>query len=451
MALPAGPPLPAALQTLLWITRPLGLMETCAERYGDIFTLRFTGLGVSQRIVFVADPAGVRQVFAGDPDALRAGSANVALGALLGEHSLLLLDGPEHLRQRKLMLPPFHGERMRAYEAVMRDMTLERMSTWPRPQVFPLLPEMQRITLEVILRAVFGFDDDDARRNEMRTLLQRMLALGSGSAQLAALAFARHEAGGMSPWGRFVRAQRAVRAALQAQIEHRRAGGLEGHDDVLSLLIGARDEAGRPLSDEELRDELVTLLVAGHETTATALAWSFDLLLHHPATLQDAVRAVDAGDARYIDAVAKEALRIRPVVPIVARHLRAPFTVMGHELPAGCVVAPCIYLTQRHAAVYPEPERFRPERFLEGAPDPYAWLPFGGGVRRCLGASFAQIEIRTVLATVLSALRLQSAAPAVAGTTRRAVTLVPRGGVPVRVAATRAAPQPVAGREAVSA
>jgi len=432
VGLPPGPPLPAPLQTLLWIARPLGLMEACRERYGSVFTLRFTGLGVSQRIVFVSDPAGIRAVFGADPDQLQAGSANVALGALLGENSLLLLDGREHLRQRKLMLPPFHGERMRGYEEAMRSITLDRVRQWPQHSVFPMLPEMQAITLEVILRTVFGFDDA-VQRDQMRTRLQRMLALGSGTARVAMLAFGRVELGGLSPWGRFVAAKRAVDEALQAQIERRRAAGIDGHDDVLSMLIAARDEDGRPLTDAELRDELITLLVAGHETTATALAWAFDLLLHHPHTLEAVVAAIDAGDTRYPDAVIKETLRIRPVVPIVARYLRQPFTVMGHDLPAGSVVAPCIYLTQRRADVYTQPDSFRPERFIEGAPDTYAWLPFGGGVRRCLGASFAQFEMRVVLSTVLSALRLSPADDSFDDTTRRAVTLVPRRGVRVTV------------------
>ncbi|MBV9101396.1 MAG: cytochrome P450 [Candidatus Dormibacteraeota bacterium] len=450
MALPQGPPLPAPLQTLLWITRPLGLMEACRERYGDVFTLRFTGLGVSQRIVFVADPEGVRAVFGGDPDLLRAGRANVALGALLGEHSLLLLDGREHLRQRKLMLPPFHGERMRAYERVMRDVTADRIARWPLDAEFALLPEMQAITLEVILRAVFGFDDAGPR-DEMRTLLQQMLAMGSGAARVALLAFARIGIGGVTPWARFVAAKSAVDAALQRQIERRRAQGVEGHDDVLSMLLASRDDNGAALTDVELRDELLTLLIAGHETTATALAWAFDLLLHHPETLDRTVTAARSGDTAYLDAVSKETLRIRPVVPIVARQLRAPFSVLGHEIPAGAVVAPCIYLTQRRADVYPEPDRFHPERFLEGAPDAYGWLPFGGGVRRCLGASFAQFEMRVVLSTILSSLQLRAAQPSFEDTTRRAVTLVPRQGVRVVLETRDGAAADGAERQAVSA
>lgn len=434
MSLPAGPPLPPLAQTLLWISRPLGLMEACRERYGSIFTLRFTGLGVSQRIVFVADPDGVRTVFGGDPDVLRAGSANVALGALLGEHSLLLLDGRDHLRQRKLMLPPFHGERMRSYEAAMREIALERIASWSMQTPFAVLPEMQRITLEVILRTVFGFDDA-APRDEMRTLLQRMLALGSRTARIALLAFARVELGGHAPWGRFLAARTAVYEALQRQIERRRAEGSEGHNDVLSLLLESRDEEGRSLTDEELRDELLTLLVAGHETTATALAWAVDLLVHHPDELHAATSAATDGDGRHLDAVVKETLRIRPVVPIVARHLQGPFTVMDHEIPKGAVIAPCIYLTQRDERVYPDPTVFRPQRFFEGAPDPYAWIPFGGGVRRCLGASFAQVEMRVVLSALLSSVRLAAVDADFDGTTRRAVTLVPRRGVRVQVAA----------------
>jgi cytochrome P450 len=436
MALPAGPPLPALIQTLLWIFRPIEYMETCRAKYGDIFTLRFTGLGVSHRIVFIADPSGVRAIFGGDPEVLRAGAANVALAVLLGEHSLLLLDGREHLRQRKLMLPPFHGERMRSYESTMREITLDHIHRWPRERPFPILPEMQSITLEVILRTVFGFDDATLR-DEMRGLLQRMLSLGSGTARVALVAFARHELGGRSPWARFMAARRDVDAALHAQIQRRRASEPEKHDDVLSMLLTARDEEDRPLSDEELRDELITLLVAGHETTATALAWAFDLLLHHPQEMDALLSSLDTGEGRYVDAVIKETLRIRPVVPIVARYLGEPFSVMGHEIPARTVVAPCIYLTQRDPEVYPDANRFRPQRFLGGAPDPYAWLPFGGGVRRCLGASFAQFEMRVVLRTILSELQLRAAGSEFEQTTRRAVTLVPRGGVRVSLLGNR--------------
>ena len=430
MALPPGPPLPATAQTLLWITRPLGFMDACRERFGDVFTVRFAGLGLGRSIVFVADPDGVRTVFGGNPETLRAGVANAPLQAILGEHSLLVLDGREHLRQRKLMLPPFHGERMRSYEQIMRDITATEMSTRRRDRAMTALPAMQRITLEVILRAVLGFDDA-ADRDRMRGLLQAMLRLGSGTLPLATMAFFPHELGGITPWGRFVRAKRAVDDALLAQIDRRRTEGTAGHDDILSLLLDARDEDGRPLSDDELRDELITLLVAGHETTATALAWSLDLVLHHPQVAERLEHAATDGDDRYIDAVVKETLRIRPVVPIVVRMLTEPLTVLGHELPAGAVVAPCIYLTQRREDVYPAPNAFRPERFLEGAPEPYAWLPFGGGVRRCLGASFATFEMRVVLRTLFSTTSLRAGAPHFDSTTRRAVTLVPRRGVAI--------------------
>lgn len=432
MPLPDGPPLPATLQTLLWILWPLGFMDACRERYGDVFSVRFAGLALGRTLVFVADPDGVRTIFGGDPEELRAGEGNAPLQALLGRHSLLVLDGREHLRQRKMIAPPFHGERMRRYETVMRDITEEQMRTWPRHQPMAMLPAMQRITLEVILRAVLGFDAAH-ERDRMRVLLQRMLRLGSGGAQLAAMAFVPVELGGVTPWGRFVRAKRAVDAALMAQVARRRAEGTAGRDDVLSLLLDARDDEGRTLSDDELRDELITLLVAGHETTATALSWALDLVLHHPDVLGRLGDAGVDGDTRYIDAVIKETLRIRPVVPIVVRRLQQPFTVLGRNLPAGTVVAPCIYLTQRRPDDYPEPRRFRPERFLERPPDTYAWLPFGGGVRRCIGASFASFEMRIVLQTIFATLRLRAAASEFDVTTRRAVTLVPRHGVRVVV------------------
>jgi len=456
---PAGPPLPATVQTLLWIMRPLAFMEACRRRYGDVFTVRFNGLGPTRELVFVADPAAVRAIFGGDPATLHAGSGNAPLEPLLGAHSVLMLDGPEHLRQRKLLLPPLHGERMKAYESVMRDITLERTRSWPHGVPFPLLPEMQRITLDVILRTVFGFDEV-SRLVQIRSLLQRMLRFGTGRARLLAFAFARVELNGHGPWGEFVSARREVDRVLFAEIKRRRAEDLVSRSDVLSLLIQARDDQGNPMSDVELRDELLTLLVAGHETTATALAWTFDLLLHRPAMLQELVSSVDSGDSRPLDAAIKESLRIRPVVPIVVRQLQAPFRVLDHEVPRGVIVAPCIYLTQRRDDVYPAPSRFRPERFLEDAPDPYVWLPFGGGVRRCLGASFAIFEMRTVLRTILSSVTLRAASPALERVSRRAITLVPSRGTRVVCVAQRSrkvpppgggigdgvsGPQPVAG------
>jgi len=419
------------LQTLLWISRPIGFMDACRQRYGTMFTAHFTGLGASRNIVFVADPAGVREVFAGDPGQLLAGRANVTLGAILGEHSLLLLDGAQHLRERKLMSPPFHGERMRAYEATMQRAPAQRVRAWQPGRELKLLPEMQRITLDVIVQAVFGFDDP-MEQAYVRGLLQRMLALGSGSARVAALAFARVEAHGLTPWGKFCALKRQVDAALVQQIRRRRASA-EQRDDVLTLLLASTDEQGVPLSDEDLCDELLTLLVAGHETTATAMAWALDLLLHHPAELAALQDSLAEGDSRRLDAVIKEPLRLRPVLPIVARLLTQPFRVMGQTLPRGTVVAPCIYLTQRDPNVYPEPDQFRPARFLDRAPEPYSWLPFGGGVRRCLGASFAAVEMRIVLTTILQSVRLRAQDVRLERVTRRAVTLVPRQGTRVLV------------------
>jgi cytochrome P450 len=440
VGLPPGPPLPAVAQTWLWIARPLEFMDACRQRYGDVFTTRFTGLGRPRTVVFIADPDGVRTVFAGDADTLRAGSAeatNAALTPIMGKNSLLLLDGARHLRERKLMLPPFHGSRLTGYEQTMRAIVVAAMATWPWRRAFPLLSELQDITLEIILRVVFGFDERHSR--PMRLLIKRMLTFGSGNLRLVSIAFAQKEMSGLTPWGRFVRAKGAVERALLAQVRRRRESGIP-RDDVLSLLLEARDEHDEAMSDEELRDHLITLLVAGYETTATAMAWAFDLLTHHPKVLERVVADIDAGETRYLDAVIKETLRLRPVVPVATRMLHAPYEVLGHKLPAGTVVAPCIYLTQRRGDVYPEPQRFQPERFLNGAPEPYAWLPFGGGVRRCLGASFASFEMRVVLREVLAQLRLRAVDPAMEPTVRRAVTLVPRHGTRVVIEGARSRP-----------
>ncbi len=413
------------VQTLLWMLRPTAFLEDCHARYGDMFAVRLPGA----TLVNVADPALIREVFTGDNEALRAGESNAAIiEPLLGPNSVLVLDGAEHRRQRRLLLPPFHGERMRSYDSVMTAITEQEVSRWPRDREFPLRVSMQAITFEVILRAVFGVTEAEARA-ELGDLL-RSLTRGVNFALLPGL---RHRLGGLAPWARFLQRRERVDAALYAEIDRRRADpGLDERDDVLSLLLQARDDHGRPMTDQELRDELLTLLLAGNETTATTMAWCFDLLLHHPDALARLNDEVAADQTGYLDAVIKETLRLRPVTPIVARQLRMPMDLGGYRLPAGVVLAPNAYLTQRRADLYPEPAAFRPERFLDGSPDTASWLPFGGGIRRCLGASFATFEMRTVIPTVLRHVRLRPARARPARIRREAVALfVPSDGVPV--------------------
>lgn len=420
--LPPGPPLGALTHTARWMARPISLMERAHRRYGDMFTVRLLGAG---DVVFVADPGLVKQVLTESARLMHAGEGNEILLPLVGARSLLLLDEDEHLRERRLLLPSFHGERIRAYESVMAAAADRAVERWPLERPFALQPEMARLTLEVIVRAVFGIREGDARE-EVTEAVRALL-----EPSMSALAFfpaLRRDLGPRSPWGRFVADRARVDRLLYAEIARRRAGDLDGREDVLSLLLSARREDGEALSDRELRDELMTLLVAGHETTATALAWTFELLFRHPAALARLEAAVAAGDDAYPDAVVREALRLRPVLSIVMRKLTAPMTLGRWRLAAGTAVAPCIYLLHRRAEIYPEPASFRPERFLDLAPGTYTFLPFGGGVRRCLGASFALLELRTVLARVVARARLGPASKVSERVRRRGVTLAPSGG-----------------------
>ncbi len=463
-SLPPGPRLPTLTQSLLWVLRPIAFMERCARRYGDIFTLRWVGAGT---VVFVSVPAAIKEVFTGDPDVLDAAEANAILAPLLGTQSLLLLDGEAHLRHRRMLLPPFHGNRMQAYAGVIQEVTDRSLDGWPLGAPFSVHHYTQRIALDVILRAVFGVPEQEVSSELFRALTQVLDLIGSPSA-LPYLLTPRWLQSRLprwwGAWGRFVELRLQLRDAvdkliLDPRTGRRRSAPADGSgQDILSLLLEAKDEEGQPLTDSELRDELITLLVAGHETTASALAWAFERILSELGVaerISAEIQAV-AGDGslapahftrlEYLDAVVKETLRLRPVVAIVGRRLRAPFEVAGHRLPEGVFLAPCIYLTHRRPDIYPEPERFRPERFLEHRPDPYAWLPFGGGMRRCIGMAFALFEMKVVLATVFrrAQLRLASARPI--RTRRRLITLVPSGGTPVvlleRVARSEAAGGP---------
>jgi len=421
-------------------------MERAHKTYGDLFTLR---LGPS-RVVMIADPAAVKQVFQGPPDLLHMGDINGLFRPILGSSGLLLIDGQEHMRQRKLMLPPFHGQRMREYGELMSDAAHREVSSWPQGEPFALLPRMQSITVDVILGAVFGIDQATAEPDRLRALVVELLhRCQSYSTMLPQL---RRSLAGRSPWAKLMACVKEVDEALYAEIARRRRAGADG-DDVLSLLLQARDEQGNPLSDTELRDELLTLLVAGHETTASALAFAFERLLRHPDKLARLSEELHAGDETYLDAVIKETLRLRPVLPIVARKLKGPFEVGGYELPKSTVLMPSIWLVHRNPDLYPEPEEFRPERFVGVKPDTYGWIPFGGGVRRCLGASFAQFEMRVVLKTVLTRAVL-AAAPKPERVVRRSFTFAPERGAEVvlirRLARERRfqrAPEPVSARK----
>ena len=415
-SLPPGPRTPRPLQSLRWTVRPSAYLEDCARRYGSSFTLKIANEGTW---VFITDPDAVKQVFTGDPRLLHAGEANVVLLPVLGPNSVLLLDEGPHMRQRKLLLPPFHGERLKGYADTMHAVAEREIATWPVGEPLATRPRMQALTLEIIMRTVFGLDEG-RRKTELSAALSELLRFGSNPLNMAiGLSLGPHRAIRLNVWRKVLEPTDAH--IYEAIRERRAAGGLEERDDVMSLLLQARHEDGSPMADKELRDELITLLVAGHETTATALAWALERLVRHPHILE---RLRD-GDDEYADAVVKETLRLRPPLSIVLRRLTEPMEIGGRMLPAGVNIAPCIYLMHRRADLYPDPFSFRPERFLEGQGGTYSWIPFGGGVRRCLGASFAQLEMRIVLQALARRLDLGTADPRPERLVRRAIILSP--------------------------
>ena len=441
--LPPSPRMPPLLQTLLFVVAPGPFLSQIRRRYGDVVTFRTGGY----TFVMVSDPAAIKEVFTGSPHMLYAGEANRLLGPALGRRSVLLLDGDEHLRHRRLMLPPFHGRRMRTYERLMSSAADRAVDSWPVGEPFPILPSMQTLTLEVIMEAVFGVGDQP-RHAELRRRIREMLRPISTRFGVLVLALSGGRLRDRGALKRFNDRKAAVNELMYAEIAARRADpDLEERDDVFSMLLAARDEDGGALTDEEVRDELMTLLIAGHETTATALAWSFERLLRAPGVLAQARREIEAGeDDSYIDAIVKETLRLRPIIPSVGRILQETFEVAGYTLPAGIEVSPAIALTHSREDLYPDAKAFRPERFLgEGAPDTYSWLPYGGGPRRCLGAAFASFEMRVVLRTVLERAELEPVGPA-ERLSRRGITIVPSRGARVR---QPRAPRPAASPRAV--
>ena len=438
MALPPGPKSSPLVQTLRWQLRPLAFMQECRRRYGDSFSLTF--LGFRTPMVMISHPEAVKALYTEREHGLPPGRA-LLLEPVMGPRSLLLLEGSEHLARRKLMLPPFHGERMRSYQPVVEEIVGAEVDSWPLDRKFAIHSRMQAVTLEVILRVVFGVTGG-SRLERLRGMLKRLLEqTASGTAQLVGLGTRR--LGSRGPWGKFEELLREVDDQLYAEIAERRSDpDLERRDDILSALLLARFEDGEAMSDAELRDQLITLLLAGHETTATALAWAFDLLLRHPEPLRRLRESLERGEDDYLRATVTESLRLRPVVPIAGRRLAKELTVDGFRLPAGTDVTAAIWLTHTRGDSYPEPFAFRPERFLEAGPDTYAWIPFGGGVRRCLGAAFAEFEMRIVLRDVLTRCQLHKADLAPERVTRRNITLSPRAGTPVVVTSRHPAREP---------
>jgi cytochrome P450 len=431
VALPPGPKSPAALNWIRFQRSPLDTLLRWRRRYGNVFTNKFPVFGTG---VYVAEPEEIRKMFTGDQSELHAGEANAPLSAVLGDHSVLVLDGPEHLRQRKLLLPPFQGARLSGLRPMIREVAEAEVDRWVIGSEFEMREPMRHLTFEVISRAVFGVYEPE-RIERLRTA---MLAVIDTQILFFMPEIVRRDLGRFSPGGWIGRRLEKADALLYEEIERRRGEpDLDERTDVLSLLLRARDEEERPMTDVELRDELFTMLAAGHETTSTGLAWAVDLLLHNPDVLERTKEAIEAGDEAYLDAVVTETLRIRPVIDAAERTLKAPRTIAGWDLPAGIRVYPGIALVHHREDLYPEPERFRPERFTEEKAESYTWLPFGGGIRRCIGAGLAQMEMVEVLRVILSRVELAPVRPEPERVVLKGITIAPKHGARVRVRARR--------------
>ncbi len=433
------PPGPGFFATLNFVRNPFVFLDDCARRYGDWFTLRVPGVAP---FVFTSDPNAIREIFRGDPAVFHAGKANRPLGAFMGERSLLFLDGTAHLHDRRLILPAFHGERMKSYADTMRSIADAEIDRWPTGAPFPIHRAMRAITFEVIMRTVFGLQDGRDAARIRDTVVKLFTLYASRAGTLFALPALRVDLGPWSPWGRAVRLHRELSSLLFEEFRRREAG-VEHGEDVLSMLLQARDEAGAPLDDETLRDEMLTLLLAGHETTAASLSWVINRLIANPEIAERAraellsvtngerIRAEHTSKLRYLEAVINETMRLDPVIPNAGRELQASVTIAGRELPAGAVLAPCIYLTHRRPDLWPDPRKFNPDRFLTGKVDPYAFFPFGGGIRRCIGAAFATYQMKIVLAEILARVELKPVAGYTARLERRSIAFAPSEGLPV--------------------
>ena len=405
--LPPGPRQPALIQGIGFWSRPTASIERMRRRYGDRFTIR---LPLAPPFVYLADPGDVKEVFTAPPDVLHPGEGARVLEPVVGRNSVILLDGDAHLEQRKLMLPALHGEKMARLESLMAEAAEREVTSWPRERALELHPRLQALTLEIILRAVFGLDTGE-QLDALRDRLGALLAFGDRAISMVPPdpdGLPGRILGRVGPIARFARIQQQADAQIYALIDERRAEHA-GRDDILAMLLDARHEDGAPMSDEELRDELMTLLVAGHETTASALAWAFERLPREPRVMARVREAIDTDDDAYLTATIQETLRRRPVLPNAApRVVKQPVEIGGWTYPVGAALVPSTYLVHHDPAVYDDPYAFRPERFLDEPPGTYTWIPFGGGRRRCLGASFAMFEMKIVLRAVLSACEIEA-------------------------------------------
>jgi cytochrome P450 family 135 len=416
--IPPGPRSPGLVQTLEWMYRPISFIEACRRRYGDIFSLR---LGPGRNTVVVAEPFAARQVVRGDPNVFRAGDANGLLKPVVGPASLLVLDGDEHMRHRRILLPAFGAKHGPAFAKSVETATRERLASWRAGDTLKLQDEMEAISLDVILRLALGPGPEE-RLEQFRALVPEMMRRCSSPFTL--LPYFRHELGGVTPYAGLQKVLGELDGLFSDAIVERQASSIEDPSDCLSLLCAATDEAGTPLTNKQIRDELLTMIMAGYETTTSALAWAFERLLRSPKVMSRLQDEISNGSDEYLDAVVKEVLRLRPVVPILARKLKEDVELNGYLIPSRSVLMVSIFLLHRDPDLHPEPDEFRPERFLSGNNEE-PWLAFGGGVRRCLGASFAQLEMKVVMKAVLAAATLRAADPADEPVARRRFTFAP--------------------------
>ena len=433
--LPAGPSQPSVIQTIGWWARPISFLERSRARYGNRFTIR---LLATPPFVMIADPDQVKEIFTTDPTVLHPGEGARILEPVVGRNSVILLDEGEHLSQRKLMLPAFHGEKMQRLASTMQEVAEQEAATWPLDQPVVLHPRFQALTLEVILRAVFGLDSGP-QLDGLRARLNALLDMSSGPATM--IPFLQRG----RKWEEFQRIRTEADQLIFDLIDERRRDDTE-RDDILSMLLEARHEDGSPMSHQELRDELMTLLVAGHETTASELAWAFERLGREPEVMARLTEEIDDGDDdAYVTATIHETLRRRPVLANAApRLVMEPVEVGGWRYEPGVCLLADAYLVHHDPDIYADPYAFRPERFLGEQPGTYTWIPFGGGRRRCLGASFAMLEMKLVLRAVLRQIELAPASPGAEGARRRSITLSPREGARTVLRSRRPARVPTA-------
>ncbi|MEA5625753.1 cytochrome P450 [Nostoc sp. UHCC 0251] len=409
--LPDGPQMPRWLRMIKFIGQPLKYMDDFAKIYGDTFTIRSTRS--DKHVVYFSQPQALEQIFTSDSSHFEAGRGNAGLGFLLGDRSLMLADGDRHQRQRQLLTPPFHGQRMLAYGQDIQEITRQVSNEWQIGKPFKIRESMQEITLRVILRVVFGLNEGQLFE-ELRRSLSDLLDFISSPVMSSAffLRFMQKDFGAWSPWGWILQQRQKIDQLIYALLRERRAQSDQNRQDILSLMMAARYDDGQGMSDEELHDELMTLLVAGHETTASALTWAFYWIDHLPEVREKLLQELNTigvnpnlssvAKLPYLTAVCQETLRIYPIaMTAFVRIVKTPIEIMGYELPEGTAIVPSIYLAHHRQEVYPQSKQFKPERFLERQYSPYEYLPFGGGNRRCIGMAFAQYEMKIVLATVL--------------------------------------------------